>query len=72
MEAGVLIACFSHFMVKKRLEKHIDKLMDGLYVGRYRHAVLGFLVAFLGSFLLIIIVYMTAVAEFSPPRKWLQ
>lgn len=72
METGILIACFSHLVVRKRLSQHLNRLMDGLYVGRYRHTVLGFMVAFLSGFIVITIVYMTAVTEFQPPRRWLQ
>lgn len=64
IECGILIAYFCHYFIRVRLDSHLTKMMDGLYINHYRKPVLGFLVTFLGLFLFITIVYMTAVADF--------
>ena len=71
IEVGSLIAGFSHFWLRERLDSHVTKLMDGLYVNRYKRLLLTFTVSFLGAFLFITIVYVTALADFHPDKKWL-
>ena len=36
VEIGLFIACVSHFFVRKPLDKHVTKILDGLYVNRYK------------------------------------
>jgi H+/Cl- antiporter ClcA len=71
VELGIFIAVYSHFYVRKPLDKHVTKLMDGLYVNRYKQAVLGFLVSFLVLFLIITLKYAFVVASFKPSYKQL-
>lgn len=36
IELGLFVAWVSHYYLRTMLEKHVTKLMDGLYVNRYR------------------------------------
>ena len=71
VELGLFIATFSHFFVREALEKHVTNVMDGLYVNRYRQAVLGVLVAFLCAFVVVTLYYALAVSRFKAPGSWL-
>ena len=71
VEIGIFIALVSHFYVRKSLDKHVTKVLDGLYVNRYRQAILGFTIAFLVLFMIITIEYVSVLAQFRPPTTWL-
>ena len=71
LELGVFVAVVSHNFVRERLEKHVTKLMEGLYVNRYRQIVSGFFTLFLLHFSLIIIEYISVLTNFRTPMIWI-
>lgn len=71
LELGLAIALFSHFYIRKRLDKHLTELMDGLFINRHRLVILGSALGMLISFTVITICYLAAVREFVPDSTWL-
>ena len=68
---GIFVACTCHYMFRAALDKHITKLMDGSYHNRYRQVCFGGAVVFLVLFLFETIMYMSVLADFDVPRRWL-
>jgi H+/Cl- antiporter ClcA len=71
VELGILVALFSHYVIRKKIDNHVTRLMDGIFVNRYKRVVIFFITAFLAAFLVTTILYMTNVADFKPSRLWL-
>jgi hypothetical protein len=71
VELGLFIAALCHFFIRRQLEKHVTKVMEGIFVNRYKHTVLGFTVIFLVLLIIILIEYVVAVGSFKPKDSWL-
>lgn len=46
-------------------------MLDGLYINRYKQAVLGFSVLFLVMFMIVTIMYALAISNFKAPSTWI-
>ena len=68
IELGVVIAFFSHYFIRPLMDKHLSKLMDGMFVNRHRHVVLGSTVGIITLFLIVTIAYMASVGSFKPAQ----
>jgi hypothetical protein len=66
VEIGVLIALFSHFIVRTWLDRHLTSVMEGMYINRHRILVYGSSICFLSIFILITALYLAAMNEFKP------
>lgn len=71
LELGMMIAFFSHFYLKPRLDKHLTQMMDGLFIAKHRIVVLGSSLALLTLYTVVTICYLAAVGEFKPDANWL-
>lgn len=60
------MACVSHFYIREPLNKDITKIMEGLYVDRYREIIIGFTIYFIGVFIFISSQYLYALLTFKP------
>ena len=56
-EIGVVVTIYCNFVVKDRLKEHVTKLMDGLYLNRYKQLSVLFLTIFLAVMLIDVIIY---------------
>lgn len=66
IELGIFVSYVSHFYIREPLNKHTTKIMEGLYVERYREIIIGFSVSFIAVFIFISIQYLYALLTFKP------
>ncbi len=66
IELGIFVSYVSHFYIREPLNKHTTKIMEGLYIERYREIILGFSISFIGVFIFISCMYLNALLNFKP------
>ncbi len=70
-ELGLFSAMYSHFFLRKRIDKQVTKLMDGLVSTSYKKAKLGFTFGFSLLFLVITFQYVLCMINFEPHPAWI-
>jgi len=65
----------SHFYIRQPLNKHTTKILEGIYIERYREIIFGFTIIFIAAFLIVSIQYIYALFTFKPSnaqnKNWL-
>jgi len=71
VELGLFNAIYSHFFLRKRIEKQVTKLMEGLVSTSYKQTKLAFTFGFSLLFLVVTFQYVMCMINFESHPAWI-